>query len=74
MIYQVRANLFFDERDEAVDFYHDCEVAFPKGITVNPDGVNAEYSIVELIENHHDENPNEPCTVEAVITTETPQT
>ena len=63
MIYQVRANLFFDEEDEATDFYHDCEIAYLKSTICNPDTDAAEYSIIELIENHHDENPNESCSI-----------
>lgn len=61
MFYQVKANLFFDEHDEGVDFYHDCELAFAKAIMVNPDAENTEHSTIELILNHHDDNPNEPC-------------
>jgi len=61
MIYQVRANIYFNDKDEARDFYHDCEVAYPKGIDLNPDTVATEFSIVQLIENHHDESPNAPC-------------
>lgn len=61
MIYQVRASLFFTLEDEARDFYHDCEVAFPKATTINPDQVNLEESVIELIECHHDEDPTSPC-------------
>lgn len=61
MIYEVTARLFFTEHDEALDFYHDCEIAFLKSQVVNPGAENEEPSIIELIENHHDENPNEPC-------------
>jgi len=61
MIHQVRANLFFDEEDEAVDFYHDCELAFAKSTLINPDAVNLEWSTIELIENNHDHDPNEAC-------------
>ena len=63
MIYQVRANLYFDESDEARDFFHDCELAYPKSITVNPDSPESELPTIELIENHHDEDPNRPCVV-----------
>jgi len=70
MIYQVRANLFFDKHDEAVDFYHDCEVAFPKSIIVNPNSENSEFATIELIENHHDDNPNSPCFIEITATNE----
>ena len=63
MIYQVRANLFFNEEDEARDFLYDCERAFPKSIILNPDSEAVEYSTIEEIENHHDEEPNAPCTL-----------
>lgn len=58
---QVRANLFFDKEDEAEDFYHDCEVAYPKSITINPNTPEAELATIELILNKHDEDPNIPC-------------
>lgn len=61
MIYEVRARLFFDIDDEATDFYHDCEVAFLKSVSINPDQENAEFATIELIENHHPDDPNEPC-------------
>lgn len=70
MIYQVRADLFFDSHDEARDFYHDCELAFAKSISVNPDQDNAEFAVIELIENHHDTDPNEPCILEKMATNE----
>jgi len=70
MIYQVRANIYFDKQDEAKDFFHDCELAFPKGIAVNPGSDNGEYSIIELIENHHDEDPNAPCSLIEIATNE----
>jgi len=63
MIYQVRVNFFFDIEDEARDFYHDAEVAFPKTMVVNPDSKNSEYSIAELIINRHDDDPNSPCSL-----------
>ncbi len=61
MIYQVRADLYFHKEDEAKDFYHDCQLAYAKSTSINPDGENAEFAIIELIENHHDEDPNQPC-------------
>lgn len=63
MIYQVRANLYFDKEDEADDFYHDCELAYLKSIICNPDTLAAEYGIIQLIGNNHDQDPNEPCTL-----------
>jgi len=69
MIYQVKANLFFDSQDEGRDFYHDCERAFAKSTPVNPDTPDREDCIIELIENHHDENPNSPCFLDIIHTT-----
>lgn len=63
MIYEVRADLFFDSEDEARDFYHDCELALAKSHNVNQDQSNMEYSIAELINNRHDEHPGYPCSV-----------
>lgn len=71
MIYQVRANLYFDEMDEAADFYHDCELAFAKAIAVNPESIEEEPSEIESIENHHDESPNAPCSRLAFTTNRT---
>lgn len=61
MIYQVRLNLYFTSEDEANDFYHDGEIALPKATVINPLTPNQECSIIELIENHHDEDPHAPC-------------
>lgn len=61
MFYQVKANLFFTESDEANDFFHDCQVALPKCSVVNPGDPNQEPSKIELILCHHDDNPNIPC-------------
>ncbi|MBA7545727.1 hypothetical protein ES705_38099 [subsurface metagenome] len=61
MIYQVRANLLFSEEDEAKDFYHDCELALAKSRVINPDSENIELSTIELINNNHDQEPNQPC-------------
>jgi len=71
MIYQVKANLYFDELDEATDFYHDCELAFAKGIVVNPGSIEEEPSEIECIENHHDEDPNGACLTLASTTNRT---
>lgn len=61
MIYQVRANLFFDKEDEARDFYHDCELALAKSRTLNPNKRNTELGVIELIENHHEDDPHSEC-------------
>lgn len=63
MFYQVRANIYFIIQDEATDFYHDCELALLKGGIINPDSQNLEFSTIELINNNHDQEPNQPCEV-----------
>lgn len=72
MIYQVRADLFFSDLDEATDFYHDCELAYEKSTIINPDTEAAEYSIIEYIFNHHDEDPNVACELLASETNRPP--
>lgn len=61
MIYQVRANLFFDVLDEAQDFFNDGIIALPKSIVVHPADPNYERPRLELIKCFHDETPTKPC-------------
>lgn len=63
MFYQVTANLIFSEEDEAKDFYYDCELALEKTGIINPASANIEYSVIQLINNNHDQEPNQPCEV-----------
>lgn len=63
MIYEVRATMFFDELDEADGFFHDCEVALPKSVVVNPGQENQECSYADFIQCRHDAHPAEPCTL-----------
>lgn len=67
MIYEVRARLLFKEEDEARDFYHDCEMAYPKSTTIHLDDANEEISFAELLENHHEDEPNQPCKILAGV-------
>lgn len=61
MFYEVRADIFFTEEDEAVDFFHDCQLALPKGTVVNPGQENQQCSAIDYLKCHHDDNPNTPC-------------
>lgn len=61
MIYTVTARLTFDSEDEARDFYHDCQLALPKSIPVNPDMPNQETSYIEWHRCWHDEGSVTPC-------------
>jgi len=61
MIWRVRADIPFESEDEARDFYHDCQLALPKGSVINP-GLDTEEAGRILLEKcHHDEQPTEPC-------------
>jgi len=61
MIYQVRANLYFNLETEAWDFIDNCKDALEKAVVVHPDEPNQESSSVELIKCYHDETPTQPC-------------
>jgi len=61
MFYRVKADILFSIEDEANDFYHDCEVALPKGSVIHPDEPNQECSHIELHRCYHDLVPNQPC-------------
>lgn len=61
MFYRVTAILAFISQDEANDFYHDCEVALPKSVTINPDQPNGERGLIQLHNCFHDQDPNIPC-------------
>jgi len=63
MFYEVRATMFFTDQDEAVDFFHDCEVALPKTSVINPAQENQECSRADLILCRHDDHPPEACTL-----------
>jgi len=68
MFYEVRATMYFTKEDEARDFYYDCEMALPKASVINPDTPTAQHSRAELIENHHDSEPTNPCLLLEFIT------
>lgn len=67
MIYQVRANLFFSEETEALDFVDNCQDAMEKAVVVNPDTPAQEGCSVELIKCYHDQTPHIPCVSCGVI-------
>lgn len=73
MIYQVKAELYFKDRDQAVDFARTCQVTLDKTIVVNPGDINEQRSTVVLIECHHDESPLSPCQVAKEYPIPTPE-
>ncbi len=63
MFFRVTANICFTEPDEARDFYHDCEVALPKGAVINPGQINEEKSRILLHQCFHDLDPSLECQI-----------
>jgi len=63
MFYRVTADFVFANSDEANDFYHDCQVAFPKTSIINPGQPNEEKSSCKFQLCYHDETPTKECEV-----------
>lgn len=63
MIYRVTTIFLFTVPDEARDFFHDCEVALPRTVTINEGKANEEHSIATLEECFHNEPVLKPCIV-----------
>ncbi len=69
MIYEINIHLFLKNEIDARALCTHAELFFPKALSVNPDSGNAEFSKIELIKNHHDEQPHKPCFLLAGLTT-----
>ena len=63
MIYQVRAELYVQNHHDLDDVLDKIEDLKDKLLVVNPGQENEECSIIETIENRHDENPNGACEI-----------
>jgi hypothetical protein len=63
MFYRVTADLFFLEPDEGLDFYHDCERAYAKSVSINIGQPDEEHGVISLHKCHHDETPQAECEV-----------
>lgn len=61
MFFRVIAIIPFTNQDEANDFYHDCELALPKGSTINPGRDNQEKGTILLEACYHDEEEPKGC-------------
>jgi len=61
MIYQVRANLFFEQMTDAEDLFKKGALAMVDSVVVHPDDPNFERPRLELIKCYHDEQPTKPC-------------
>lgn len=63
MFYELRITLFTDTRPEFDDIIDKIDDLKPQLRVVNPDQDNMEPSVIDLMENHHDVNPHEPCKI-----------
>lgn len=63
MIYRVDATLYFLFEDEATDFFHDCDNALPKAVTINQDLPNEAHSWARQQRCTHDQAETGPCDV-----------
>lgn len=63
MFYRVVATLNFNIEDEAQDFYHDCQLALPQSVTINPGKPNYEQGFIQIHTCYHDSDPSKPCQV-----------
>lgn len=63
MFYRVTADLAFDVEDEANDFFHDCQLALLKAVTINPYQLNQERGIITLHKCHHDDPDLSTCSI-----------
>ena len=61
MIWRVHAALAFNEYDEALDFFHDCEIAHSKAVDIKPGQPDEEKGYAFLEECYHDQDPSLPC-------------
>lgn len=61
MIYQIRANLYFDDTGPPADIVDKILDHWGQTTIINPDTDTIEFSSYEIIENHHDQDPNDPC-------------
>ena len=63
MKYQVRANIYFSDENAARSFLYQCQVALRKSTDISPGKPAMELTTIDLIENHHDDDPAAPCKV-----------
>lgn len=61
MFYELRATIFVTDRAHFDDIIDKLDDLKPQMHVVNPDRMDEEASRIDILENHHDVNPNEPC-------------
>jgi len=61
MIYQVRANVYFERETDANKYVAATLSAINTAVVVHPDEPNQQGCSVELIKCYHDQTPTRPC-------------
>lgn len=68
MIYEVRANVFFENISDAEDLVKHIASKLDDAVVVHPDEDNQQGCSIELIKCYHDETPTSPCEVVGITT------
>ena len=61
MLYELRAFIYVENAHDLADVRDKLRDLVPKMKVINPCTEAQECSTIDLIENHHDESPHEPC-------------
>ncbi|MBA7676164.1 hypothetical protein ES703_84405 [subsurface metagenome] len=61
MFYELRIDCFFADQDSLNDILEELERRKPDMKVIHPGELNQEWSVIDVIKNHHDINPNQPC-------------
>lgn len=61
MLYELRINVFVENQDTYGDVMDKLNDIKPNMKVIKPGQPNQECSVIDLIENHHDESPNGHC-------------
>lgn len=61
MLYELRINCFCENQSDFDDVLDKLDDLKPDMKVINPGTEAQECSVIDLIENHHDEDPHIPC-------------
>ena len=61
MLFEIRATLYFDTLTIPEEIKQALLKVWAHAKVVNPCSENQECSVINVLQNHHDDNPHEPC-------------
>ena len=61
MLYELRIDIFVDKEDDLHDVLDKLNDLKPDMKVIKPGEPDQECSTIDVIENHHDETPPQPC-------------